>query len=132
MLLRLLAAFQKIERTVETAECRGQIGAVLAVEALALIDMMQQLEGVADMLAGRLGRPRADRTVAAIEGAAPFGAMAEVHDSATIDGDKGQDPAARHCTPIDPGATVGNQAAGRRHAQIWHHRVMGATRSAVA
>lgn len=131
MLLRLLAAFQKIERTVETAQRGGEIGAVLAVEVIALIDVMQQLEGVPDMLAGGLVGPRADRTAASIERAAPFGALTQVHDPATIDGDVCQHPAARHRTAIDPTATVCDQTTDPKHAQISHHRGAGATRSAV-
>ena len=129
MLLRLLAALQKVERAVETAQRRSQIGAMLAVEVVALIDVMQELQCVADMLPGRLIGPWANRAVAAIEGAAPLGTFPQVHHAAPILGDQRQDPTARHRTAIDPAATVGKQAA-HEHVLISHHRGAGATRSA--
>ena len=131
LLLRMLAAFQQVERTVETAQRRGQIGAVLGVEAFAFIDVVQQLERVPDMLTGGLVRPRAALAVAPVEGAAPLGALPQVHHPATILEDACQEHAARHRTAIDAAATVGKQATDRKHALISHYRGAGATRRAV-
>jgi hypothetical protein len=94
--------------------------------------MVQQLETVPDVLGGRLDGARAQGTVAAIQGAAPLGAAAQVYDAPPIVGDSRQDRAARHRPAVDPAATVGEQATDRKHTIICHMYLVSASAVAFA
>jgi hypothetical protein len=123
---------QELERAFDPPQGSGQIGALLGLEIVGLVQVIQQLECVPHVLGRSFGRPSATEAVATVEGAAPLGAAPQVHRAAALDGDLRQHGPARHGTAVDPGATVGKQATGRKHGLICHQRGAGATRSALA
>jgi len=124
------ATLEELERAFEPPQSRVEIGSLVDVEAVGLVQMVHQLERVPDVLGGSLRRPRTN-DVASIEGAPSFGAAAQVYDAAAIDGDLRQDRASRHGPAVDPAATVSEQATGREHGLICHQWRAGATRTAV-
>jgi hypothetical protein len=124
----LRATLQELERAVQPLQRGGEIGALLDVETIGLEQVVQQLEGVADVLRGRFDVACAKRTVAAVQGAAPLGPAPQVYDVPPIVGNVRQHGAARHGAAVDPAATVGEEATGRKHGLICHQRRAGATR----
>jgi hypothetical protein len=114
------AVFQQLERSFNPPQGSRNIGALLNAEAVGLVQVIQQLERVPHVLSRSFGRPSATRAVATIESAAPLGATPQVHGAAAIDGDLRQDGAARHGAAVDPSATVGEEATGRKHDLICH------------
>ena len=80
------------------------------------------------MLARGLDVARAERAVTAIQGAAPFCTAPQIYDVAPIVRNVRQHSAARHGAAVDPAATVGEEATGRKHDLICHQRRAGATR----
>lgn len=122
------ATLQELERAVQPLQRGGEIGALLDVETIGLEQVVQQLQGVADVLRGRFDGACAKRAVAAIQGAAPLGTTPQVYDVAPIVGNVRQHRAARHVAAVDPAATVGEEATGRKHDLICHQRCAGATR----
>ena len=95
------------------------------------MQVVQQLEGVPDVLTRGLAGARPADAVAAIEGAAAVGTAPQVHHAAAFDGDVLERRAARFSAPVNPAATVGKQASGQRHDLICHSWRAGATRTAV-
>jgi len=124
----LRATLQELERAVQPLQRGGEIGALLDVETIGLEQVLQQLEGVADVLRGRFDVAWAKRAVAAIQSAATLGAAPQVYDAPAIVGNACQYRAARHGPAVDPAATVGEEATGRKHGLICHQRRAGATR----
>ena len=122
------ATLQELERAVQPLQRGGEIGALLDVETIGLEQVVQQLEGVADVLRWRFGVACAQRAVAAIQGAAPLSAAPQVYDVPPILGNVCQHSATRHGAAVDPAATVGEEATGRKHDLICHQRRAGATR----
>jgi len=101
------------------------------VQAIRLVQVLQQLQGVPNVLAGGLHRSRARGGGATIERAAALGTTPQVDDTAAIDWNPRQDRAARHRAAVDPTATVGDEATGHRHDIICRQRRAGATRRTV-
>ena len=124
------ATLQELERAVQPLQRGGEIGALLDVETIGLEQVVQQLQGVADVLRGRFDGACAKRAVAAIQRAAPLGAAPQVYDVAPVVGNVRQHRATRHGAAVDPAATVGEEATGRKHDLICHQRRAGATRRA--
>jgi hypothetical protein len=98
----------------------GQIGALLEVEAVGFVHVMQQLKRVPDVFTRSFGRPSATGAVATIERATSLAAAPQVYRVTAIDWDVRQDRAARHGPAVDPRATVGEEATGRKHGLICH------------
>ena len=90
-LLGTRAALQELERPLEPPQRCRQVGALLDVEPIVLVHVVQQLQGVADVLGGRLARPSAHGAVASIQGAAPLGPAPQVYGAPAIDGYPSQD-----------------------------------------
>jgi hypothetical protein len=111
---------QELERALQPLQGSGQVGEMLDVEAVGFVQVIQQLKRVPGVFARRFGRPSPTGAVATVEGATSLGAAPQVHRTAALDGDLRQHCPARRGSAVDPGATVGKQATGRKHGLICH------------
>jgi len=104
---------------------------VFDVQAVTLVQMLQQLQCIPNVLGWGLRRSRARGRGATIERAAALGTAPQVDDTAAIDGNSRQDHAARHRATVDPTATIGEEATGHGHDIICRQWRAGATRRTV-
>jgi hypothetical protein len=111
---------QELERALQPLQGSGQIGALLELEEVGRVQVIQQLKRVPEVLTRRFGGPIATGAVATVESATSLAAAPQVYRVAAIDCDVRQDRAARHGPAVDPGATVGEEATGRKHGLICH------------
>jgi len=111
---------QELERALQPLQGSRQIGALLEREAVGFVQVNQQLQRVPDVFTRRLGRPSATGAIATIERTASLAAAPQVHCVTAIDWDVRQDRAARYGPAVDPGATVGEEATGRKHGLMCH------------
>ena len=104
---------QDAQRAPQATECRYEVIALFRVKGAGQRERSQQLERVAEMLAGRLVGCLAHDSTASIQRAAPLAPVASVHDPAALGPRIGHHLASAVAATVQPAATIGEQPSAR-------------------
>jgi hypothetical protein len=97
---------EQLQRALETAQRRLEIGAVVRRRLRGRVQLREQLQRVPDMLAGRFDRRGAQRAAAPIQRAPPLRAVPQIDGAPQLHRDPCDGPAARHGPPVDAAASI--------------------------
>jgi len=117
-------ALEQAQRATHALDGGGQDGA--AGPPPLVVELVEQLQRVADVLGGRLGGPGTRVPAAPIQRAAPLGTTAPVHDMPLLRGGGHDLAPPRLRAPISPAATVDEKtSAGHCGISLPHWGAVG-------